>query len=124
MQFVTGWSRDWGEVEEAAVTLPGVSLKLQQLQLACGGKEVWQQSGKLVALKIEVGEVGGVLKEASTKPGETVEGKIETFQGGQVLQLVALQPREKVAAEDTGLGFYVRRSSHVSFLVGGFKTLT
>ena len=54
-------------------------------------------------MKIEVGEIWRVLKEASTKPGESVEGEIETFQGGQVLELFALQPREKVVAEDTVL---------------------
>ena len=80
--------------------MPRISFQLQQLQLASGGKQVWQQSVQIVALKIEVGEIWGALKEASTKPVESVEGEIKTFQGGQVVQLLPLQAREKVVAEE------------------------
>ena len=60
-------------------------------------------------MKIEVGEIWRILKEASTKPGESIEGEIETFQGGQVLELVALQPREKVVAEDMMFAIVIGR---------------
>ena len=80
--------------------MPRISFQLQQLQLAGGGKQVWQQSVEIVALKIEVGEIWGALKEASTKPVESVEGEVETFQGGQVVQLLPLQSREKVVAKE------------------------
>ena len=87
-------------MKEAAVAFPGIALQLQQLQLASGWKEVWQQCGQLVALQIKVGEVWGALKEASTKVSESVEREIKTSQRSQVVQLVTLQPREEVVAED------------------------
>ena len=52
LQFITWRSRgEWREVKEATVTLPGVSLKLQKLQPASGGEEVWQEGDQVVALQ-------------------------------------------------------------------------
>ena len=87
-------------MKEAAVAFPGIALQLQQLHVASGWKEVWQQCGQLVALQIKVGEVWGALKEASAKVSESVEREIKTSQRSQVVQLVTLQPREEVVAED------------------------
>ena len=90
-------------MKEAAVAFPGIALQLQQLQLASGWKEVWQQCGQLVALQIKVGEVWGALKEASTKVSEPVEGEIKTLQGYQVVELFTFQPREKIVAEEMNI---------------------
>ena len=78
LQLFTGRRRgQWEKMQKATVALPGVSLQLQQLQLASGGQHIRQQGGQGIALKIEIDEECGVLKKASTKVVESVEGKVK-----------------------------------------------
>ena len=65
-------------MKKAAVAFPAVASELQQLQLACGGEDVWQQSLELVALKVKTDKERGALKEARAEERESVEGEVES----------------------------------------------